>query len=107
MPIIIDENGQREVTQNEYDVYIASISPTLQELKEYKIQELDNITRKHISENIYFEIEKSLRTSAPIPAWVNEFVSSVTAKNNDLKSKIDLCLYAVDLNSIDIYSITE
>lgn len=107
MPIIIDENGQREVTQSEYDVYIASIAPTLQELKEYKIQELDNITRKHISENIYFEIEKSVRTSAPIPTWVNEFVDSVTAKNHNLKLEINSCLHLDDLNLIDIYDITK
>jgi len=107
MPVIIDQNGRREVTQQEYDVYVASISPTLQELKEYKIQELDNITRKYISENIYFEIEKSVRTSMPIPLWVNDFVNSITEKNNDLKSKINLCLYIDDLNSINIYSITK
>jgi hypothetical protein len=105
MPVIIDENGQIEVTQQEYDVYVASVFPTLQELKEYKIKELDNITRKHISENIYFEIEKSIRTSVPLPSWVNDFVNSITAKNNDLKSKINLCLSIDDLNLIDIYSI--
>jgi len=48
MPTIIDQNGQKEVTQQEYDIYLASISPTLQQLKEYKIQELENITREHI-----------------------------------------------------------
>ena len=107
MPVIINENGQLEVTQQEYDIYLESISPTFQELKEYKIQELDNITRKHISENIYFEIEKSVRTSMTVPSWVNDFVNSITAKNNDLKSKISSCLDIDDLNSIDIYSITE
>ena len=107
MPVIIDENGQLEVTHQEYDVYLASISPTFEQLKKYKIKELDNITRKHISENIYFEIEKSVRTSIPVPLWVNDFVSSITAKNNDLKSKIRSCLDIYDLNSIDIYSITE
>jgi hypothetical protein len=107
MPVIIDENGKLEVTQQEYDVYLTSISPTFEQLKESKIQELDNITRKHISENIYFEIEKSVRTSTPLPLWVNDFVNSITAKNNDLKSKIRSCLDIYDLNSIDIYSITE
>jgi hypothetical protein len=107
MPVIIDENGKLEVTQQEYDVYLTSISPTFEQLKESKIQELDNITRKHISENIYFEIEKSVRTSTPLPLWVNDFVNSITAKNNDLKSEINLCSHVDDLNSIDIYSITE
>jgi hypothetical protein len=107
MPVIIDENGQLEVTQQEYDVYLASISPTFEQLKEYKIEELDNITRKHISENIYFEIEKSVRTSTPLPSWVNDFVNSITAKNNDLKSEIKLCLNLEQLKFIDIYSITK
>ena len=37
MPIIINENGQLEVTQQEYDIYLASISPTFQELKELSL----------------------------------------------------------------------
>ena len=83
MPTIIDQNGQKEVTQQEYDIYLASISPTLQQLKEYKIQELENITREHISKNIYFEIEKSVRTSQPLPTWVNDFVNAITEKNHN------------------------
>jgi hypothetical protein len=107
MPIIIDQNGQREVTQQEYEVYISSVSPTLQQLKEYKIQELENITRKHISENIYFEIEKSVRTSVALPSWVNDFVNSITAKNHDLKLQINLCLTINELNLINVSTVTE
>lgn len=107
MPIIIDENGSREVSQQEYDVYTSSISPTLQQLKEDKIQELENFTRKYISENIFFEIEKSVRTSNPLPTWVNDFVNSVTLKNNDLKSKIQLCQDLDELNLVYIRSIKE
>ena len=101
MPTIIDQNGQKEVTQQEYDIYIASISPTLQQLKEYKIQELENITREHISKNIYFEIEKSVRTSQPLPTWVNDFVNAITEKNHNLKLQINLCLTINELNLID------
>ena len=107
MPIIIDQNGQREVTQQEYEVYISSVSPTLQQLKEYKIQELENITREHISKNIYFEIEKSVRTSQPLPTWVNNFVSFITEKNHDLKLQINLCLTINELNLINVSTVTE
>lgn len=107
MPTIIDQNGRKEVTQQEYASYIASISPTLQQLKEYKIQELENLTRKFISENIYFEIEKSVRTSQPIPPWVNNFVNSITEKNNNLKLQINSCLNTNELNLIDINIITQ
>ena len=107
MPIIIDQNGRREVSQQEYDVYIASISPTLQQLKEYKIQELENITREYISKNIYFEIEKSVRISQPLPTWVNDFVSSVTEKNHDLKLQINLCLDVNELNLINVFSLID
>lgn len=107
MPTIIDQNGHREVTQQEYDIYIASISPTLQQLKEYKIQELETLTRKYISENIYFEIEKSVRISQPVPTWVNDFVNSITEKNNNLKLQINSCLNTNELNLIDVYSLTQ
>jgi hypothetical protein len=107
MPTIIDQNGQKEVTQQEYDIYIASISPTLQQLKEYKIQELENITREHISKNIYFEIEKSVRTSQPLPTWVNDFVNAITEKNHNLKLQINLCLTINELNLIDVSIIIE
>jgi hypothetical protein len=107
MPVIIDANGRREVTQQEYDAYMQSIQPSLDQLKEYKIQELETLTRKHISENIYFEIEKSVRTSQSLPTWVNDFVNSITLKNNNLKSQISLCSHIDELNIINIYSITE
>jgi len=68
---------------------------------------LENLTRKFISENIYFEIEKSVRTSQPIPSWVNDFVNSITEKNNNLKLQINSCLNTNELNLIDINIITQ
>ena len=61
MPVIIDENGQREVTQQEYDIYIASVSPTLQELKEYKIQELEKDSKeKNLKIQEKFSVEAKI-----------------------------------------------
>jgi len=107
MPVIIDQNGRREVTQQEYDAYMQTVQPTLDELKTYKIEELDTLTRKHISENIYFEIERSVRTSQPTPQWVNDFSDAVVQKNHDIKQQIENSTTKEELNQIDIYSIIE
>tara|TARA_R110000868_G_scaffold195087_1_gene440815 strand:- start:2708 stop:3031 length:324 start_codon:yes stop_codon:yes gene_type:complete len=105
MYIIIDSNGRREVSQQEYDIYIKDISPSLEELKENMLAELEIITRKYISDNIYFEIEKSFRKSEILPIWVNIFVDSITDKNNDLKLQIKSCISIDELNTININSI--
>jgi hypothetical protein len=105
MYIIIDSNGRREVSQQEYDIYIKDISPSLEELKENMLTELEIITRKYISDNIYFEIEKSFRKSQTLPTWVNIFVDSITDKNDNLKLQIKACASIDELNTININSI--
>ena len=48
MPIIIDENGRREVSQEEYDLYMANIPPTAprqQSCLEY-VLDIFNVTRE-------------------------------------------------------------
>jgi hypothetical protein len=107
MPVIIDQNGRREVTQQEYNAYMQTVQPTLDELKTYKIEELDVLTRKYISENIYFEIERSVRTSQPIPRWVNDFSDTIVRKNHDIKQQIENASTHEELMQIDINSITE
>jgi len=105
MYTIIDSNGRREVSQQEYDIYIKNVSPSLEELKENMLTELEIITRKYISDNIYFEIEKSFRKSEILPAWVNIFVDGITNKNNDLKLQIKSCASIDELNTVNINSI--
>lgn len=107
MPIIIDQNGQREVSQQEYDAYIASVSPTLFELKEYKKTQLEQLTQKYISSKIFFEIEKSVRTGISVPNWVNEFTETIVQKNHNIQLQIDSAISINQLNQIDINSITE
>lgn len=107
MPVIIDQNGRREVTQQEYDVYISTVSPTFEQLKQYKTTELDSLTRQYISSKIFFEIERSVRTGNTVPSWVNEFTESVIQKNHTLRLQINNSETIDELNLIDINLITQ
>lgn len=107
MYIIIDASGRREVSEQEYNIYMKDILPKLEELKEILISELEIITRKHISDNIYFEIEKSFRKSQILPTWVNIFVDNITDKNDNLKLQIKSCASIDELKSINIYNVCE
>jgi hypothetical protein len=107
MPTIIDSTGRREVTQQEYDVYIASVSPTLQDLKQYKLTQLEEITQKYISSKIFHEIERSVRTGNAVPVWVNEFTDLIIQKNHNLRLQINRAITINELSLIDINLVAE
>jgi len=107
MPVIIDQNSRRKVTQQEYDAYISSISPTFEQLKQHKLTQLAILTQQYISSKIFYEIERSVRTTNPVPAWVNEFTNSVIQKNYSLRTQINETTNINELNLVDINLVME